>query len=175
MATALPPCHVGQNCHPECEAAINNQVNLELYTSYVYVSMACYFDLGDAALKHFKLFFLQQSKKEVDLAESLLGLQNRHAGNLCLPNIPRPKEENWENGLRVMECALHLAKRVHQSLLNLHQVVTEKHGQGCHFLERDYLRDQAMFIQELGSTSPTCASWRPRKIAWQSPSLTSSR
>ncbi|XP_053511783.1 ferritin heavy chain-like [Artibeus jamaicensis] len=150
MATAFAPCHVSQNCHLECEAAINNQVNLELHASYVYMSMACYFDRGDAALKHFSLFFLRQSKKEVELADYLLGLQNRRAGNPRLWNIPRPEEENWENGLRVMERALHLAKGVHQSLLNLYQLVTEKHGKVFHFLECDYLREQAMFIQELG-------------------------
>ncbi|XP_036899354.1 ferritin heavy chain-like [Sturnira hondurensis] len=150
MATAWPPLPVCENYHPECEAAINNQVNLELHASYVYMSMACYFDRGDAALKHFSFFFLQQSKKEMEHADYLLGLQNRRAGNPHLWNIPEPEDENWENGLKVMECALHLAKRVHQSMLSLYQLVAEKHGQNCHFLECDYLREQAMFIQELG-------------------------
>ncbi|XP_053511788.1 ferritin heavy chain-like [Artibeus jamaicensis] len=150
MATAFAPWHVRHNYHPECEAAINNQVNLELHASYVYMSMACYFDRGDAALKHFSLFFLRQSNKEREHAEYLLGLESQCAANPRLRNIPRPEEGKWENGLRVMECALHLAKRVHQSLLNLYQLSREKHGKVCHFLERDYLRDQGMFIQELG-------------------------
>ena len=30
---------VRQNFHEECEAAINRQINLELYASYVYLSM----------------------------------------------------------------------------------------------------------------------------------------
>jgi len=30
---------IRQNYHPECEAAINKQINLELYASYVYQSM----------------------------------------------------------------------------------------------------------------------------------------
>ncbi|XP_035872780.1 ferritin heavy chain-like [Phyllostomus discolor] len=150
MATTLGPCHVHQSCHPECESAINNQVNLELHASYLYVSMACYLDHGDVALKHFSLFFLQQSKKEREHAEYLLGLQNRSASNPLLWNMPKPEEENWENGLRVLECALQLAKRVQQSLLSLHQVAKEKHGQAYHFLEGGYLHEQVMFIQELG-------------------------
>ncbi|XP_053511764.1 ferritin heavy chain-like [Artibeus jamaicensis] len=150
MATALPPWPVCQNYHPECEAAIDNQVKLEMHASYVYKSMSCYFDGGDPALKHFSLFFLQQSKKEVGHAHYLLGLQNRRAEDASLCNNPEPEEEKWESGLRVMECALHLAKRVHQSMLNLHQVITEKHGKIFHFLQCDYLREHEMFIQELG-------------------------
>lgn len=30
---------VRQNFHEDCEAAINKQINLELYASYVYLSM----------------------------------------------------------------------------------------------------------------------------------------
>ena len=33
----MPP--VRQNFHQDCEAAINRQINLELYASYVYLSM----------------------------------------------------------------------------------------------------------------------------------------
>lgn len=30
---------VRQNYHQECEAGVNKQINLELYASYVYLSM----------------------------------------------------------------------------------------------------------------------------------------
>uniref|UniRef100_A0A8C6L082 Ferritin n=1 Tax=Nothobranchius furzeri TaxID=105023 RepID=A0A8C6L082_NOTFU len=43
-------CQVRQNYHRDCEAAINKMVNLELFASYTYTSMAFYFsrdDLGD--------------------------------------------------------------------------------------------------------------------------------
>ncbi|XP_045716490.1 ferritin heavy chain-like [Phyllostomus hastatus] len=151
MATAFAPWHVRQNYHPECEAAINNQVNLELFASYVYLSMAFYFDREDVALKHFSLFFLRQSNKEREHAEKLLWLQSQRGGNPRLCNIPRPEEDTWENGLRVMECALQLAKTVNQSLLSLHQLATEKEdGHVCNFLKRHYLHEQVMFIKELG-------------------------
>ncbi|XP_045711789.1 ferritin heavy chain-like [Phyllostomus hastatus] len=150
MANAFAPWHLGQNYNSEYEAAINNQIALELHASYMYMSMASYFNRGDVALKHFSLFFLQQSNKEREHAEYLLGLQNRSAGNPFLWNMPRPEEENWENGLRVLECALQLAKKVHQSLLGLHHMSKEKHGRVCNFLERDYFHEQVVFIQELG-------------------------
>lgn len=37
---------VRQNFHAECEAAVNRLVNLELYASYVYLSMVSMLVLG---------------------------------------------------------------------------------------------------------------------------------
>lgn len=33
---------VRQNFHEDCEQAINNQINMELYASYVYLSMVSF-------------------------------------------------------------------------------------------------------------------------------------
>ncbi|XP_035872779.1 ferritin heavy chain-like [Phyllostomus discolor] len=150
IGNAFAPWHLLQNYNSECEATINNQVAFELHASYIYMSMASYFNRGDVALKHFSLFFLRQSYKEREHVEYLLRMQNPGASNPRLWNMPRPEEENWENGLRVLECALQLAKRVHQSLLSLHQLATKRQGRVCNFLECDYLHEQVVFIQELG-------------------------
>lgn len=37
--TTVSPSQVRQNYHQDSEAAINRQINLELYASYVYLSM----------------------------------------------------------------------------------------------------------------------------------------
>uniref|UniRef100_A0A2K5C7R2 Ferritin heavy chain n=1 Tax=Aotus nancymaae TaxID=37293 RepID=A0A2K5C7R2_AOTNA len=37
--TTASPSQVRQNYHQDSEAAINRQINLELYASYVYLSM----------------------------------------------------------------------------------------------------------------------------------------
>uniref|UniRef100_A0A7N5KMH5 Ferritin n=1 Tax=Ailuropoda melanoleuca TaxID=9646 RepID=A0A7N5KMH5_AILME len=39
MVTAPLP-QVRQNYHPDCEAAVNSQINLELYASYVLLKYA---------------------------------------------------------------------------------------------------------------------------------------
>lgn len=41
---------VRQNFHEECEAGINKQINMELYASYVYLSMVRKF-----SVKHHKV------------------------------------------------------------------------------------------------------------------------
>uniref|UniRef100_A0A2I3HD84 Ferritin n=1 Tax=Nomascus leucogenys TaxID=61853 RepID=A0A2I3HD84_NOMLE len=42
--TTVSTSQVRQNYHQDSEAAINRQINLELYASYVYLSMSYYFD-----------------------------------------------------------------------------------------------------------------------------------
>jgi len=48
---------VRQNYHTDNEVGINKQINMELYASYVYASMATYFDRDDVALQGFHKFF----------------------------------------------------------------------------------------------------------------------
>ncbi|XP_053058202.1 ferritin heavy chain-like [Acinonyx jubatus] len=150
MATA-PSSQVRQNYHPQCEAAINSQINLELYASYVYLSMAFYFDRADVALENFSKFFLRRSHEESQHAEKLMQLQNQRGGRIRLRDIMKPDRDNWENGLNAMECAFHLEKSLNQSLLDLHQLATVKNDAHlCSFLETNYLPEQVKVIKELG-------------------------
>uniref|UniRef100_A0A8D0NPU6 Ferritin n=1 Tax=Sus scrofa TaxID=9823 RepID=A0A8D0NPU6_PIG len=55
---------VCQNYHQDSEAAINRQINLELYASCMYLSVSYYFDCDDVALKNFAGYFLHQSPEE---------------------------------------------------------------------------------------------------------------
>ncbi|NWH71926.1 FRIH protein, partial [Piaya cayana] len=84
---AAPPSQVRQNYHQDCEAAINRQINLELYASYVYLSMSYYFDRDDVALKNFAKYFLHQSHEEREHAEKLMKLQNQRGGRIFLQDI----------------------------------------------------------------------------------------
>lgn len=53
-----------QNFAPESENGINKQIGLELSASYTYMSMACYFDRDDVALKGFYKYFKKRSDEE---------------------------------------------------------------------------------------------------------------
>ncbi|XP_005660860.1 ferritin heavy chain [Phacochoerus africanus] len=142
---------VRQNYHQDSEAAINRQINLELYASYVYLSMSYYFDRDDVALKNFAKYFLHQSHEEREHAEKLMKLQNQRGGRIFLQDIKKPERDDWENGLTAMECALHLEKNVNQSLLELHKLATDKNDPHlCDFIETHYLDEQVKAIKELG-------------------------
>nr|KAF6465176.1 ferritin heavy chain 1 [Rousettus aegyptiacus] len=128
--TAASSSQVRQNYHQDSEAAINRQINLELYASYVYLSM---------------------SHEEREHAEKLMKLQNQRGGRIFLQDIKKPDRDDWENGLNAMECALHLEKNVNQSLLELHKLATDKNDPHlCDFIETHYLDEQVKAIKELG-------------------------
>ncbi|KAG8516705.1 Ferritin, mitochondrial [Galemys pyrenaicus] len=147
----LARSRVRQNFDPDSEAAINRQINLELYASYVYLSMAYYFSRDDVALNNFASYFLRQSREETQHAEKLMRLQNQRGGQICLQDIKKPDHNNWESGLNAMQCALLLEKNVNQSLLELHTLASDKGDPHlCDFLETHYLNEQVKSIKELG-------------------------
>ncbi|WP_201283009.1 ferritin family protein, partial [Klebsiella pneumoniae] len=97
-----------QNYHQDCEAAINRQINLELYASYVYLSMGYYFDRDDQALHNFAKFFRHQSHEEREHAEKLMKLQNQRGGRIFLQDVKKPERDEWGSGVEALECALQL-------------------------------------------------------------------
>ncbi|XP_044537712.1 ferritin heavy chain-like [Gracilinanus agilis] len=142
---------VRQNFHQGSEAAINKQINLELYASYVYLSMAYYFDRDDVALKNFSKYFLHQAQEERNHAEKLMKFQNQRGGRIFFQDIKKPDSDDWESGLKAMECALNLEKNVNESLLELHKLAgAEKDPHLCDFIETHYLDEQVRSIKQLG-------------------------
>lgn len=139
-----------QNYHAESESGVNKQINLELYASYVYQSMAWYFDRDDVALKGFHKFFKKASEEEREHAEKLMKFQNQRGGRIVLSDIKRPDHDEWGTGLEAMEVALNLEKNVNQSLIDLHKVA-EKNGddQMQDWIESHFLTEQVEAIKEL--------------------------
>ncbi|XP_048672484.1 ferritin heavy chain A-like [Caretta caretta] len=135
---------VRQNFHVECEAAVNRMVNMELYASYVFLSMSYYFDCDAVALRHMAEFLKEQSHEEREHAEKLLKYQNKRGGLIVLQDIKNPERDEWGNSLE----ALQLEKTLN---LDLHKLATEKNDPHlCDFLESDYLEEQVKAIKQLG-------------------------
>ncbi|XP_057574670.1 ferritin heavy chain-like [Hippopotamus amphibius kiboko] len=149
MLPALPS-QVRQNYHADCEAAVNSHATLELHTAYVYMSMTFNLERDDVALKHFARFFQRRSNDHRERAEGLMRLQNQRGGRVHFHDISKPVSYDWESGLQAMQGALSLEKDVNQSLLDLHQLATDKSDpQLCHFLQAHCLSRQVEFIKEL--------------------------
>uniref|UniRef100_A0A8C8RCY0 Ferritin n=1 Tax=Pelusios castaneus TaxID=367368 RepID=A0A8C8RCY0_9SAUR len=149
--TAPPTSQVCQNFHAECETAVNHMVNLELYASYVYLSMSCFFDRDDVALRHMAQFLKEQSHEEREHAEKFLTYQNKRGGRVVLQDIQLGERDEWGNSLEALQCALELEKTVNQALLDLHKLASEKNDPHlCDFLESVYLEEQVKSIKQLG-------------------------
>jgi len=142
---------IRQNYHEECEALINKQINMEMYASYVYLSMASYFARDDQALHGFAKFFKESSSEERDHSIKFMEYQNSRGGRVVFQDIAKPTHTEWGTPLEAVEAALELEKTVNQSLLDLHGVSgkrTDPHL--ADWLETHFLDEQVKSIKDLG-------------------------
>lgn len=148
---AKAPSQVQQNYDLCCEDAINTHIQLLLHASYVYLSMAFYFERDDEALGNFKRFFLRKSYNCKASVDMFLFLQNNRGGHVLLTSIARPDRNSWQGGLWAMECAFHLEMTINQSLLNLHELAKGKgDAHLCNFLKQHCLEEQVSVLKKMG-------------------------
>ncbi|CAO2817009.1 unnamed protein product [Amaranthus hypochondriacus] len=138
----------------ECEAAINEQINVEYNVSYVYHAMFAYFDRDNVALKGLAKFFKESSEEEREHAEKLMEYQNKRGGRVKLQSILMPLSEfdHEEKGdaLHAMELALSLEKLTNEKLLNLHHVAEKNNDvQLQEFVEGEFLNEQVEAIKKI--------------------------
>lgn len=143
------------NYHPECEAAVNEQINIEYNVSYVYHAMYAYFSRDNVALTGMAKYFKAASAEEREHAEILMDYQNVRGGRVRLQSIMLPQVEfsgEGEKGdaLYAMELALSLEKLNFQKLRALHDVA-DKHGdaQMCDFVEGALLAEQVESVKKV--------------------------
>jgi len=142
---------IRQNFSAEVEAGINKQINVELYASYVYLSMASYFDRDDIALHNIAEFFKKQSGEEREHAMGFMKYQHTRGGHVQLQNIQKPEKDEWGTALEAFQSALALEKLNNKSLLDLHAISSSANDPAmCDFLENEYLQDQVKSIEEIG-------------------------
>ncbi|RZC91861.1 hypothetical protein C5167_021574 [Papaver somniferum] len=138
----------------DCEAAINEQINVEYNVSYVYHALYAYFDRDNVALKGFAKFFKEASVEEREHAELLMEYQNRRGGKIKLQALVMPMTEydHLEKGeaLYAMELALSLEKLTNEKLLQLHSVADANNDvQLADFVESTFLTEQVEAIKKI--------------------------
>ncbi|XP_015178329.1 PREDICTED: soma ferritin-like [Polistes dominula] len=141
---------VKQNFHLDCENGINKQINMELNASYVYLSMAYYFDRSNVALPGLHKYFKKASDEEREHAMKFMTYQNKRGGDIILTNIDAPQANDWLSAKNAMTEALNLEKRVNESLLELHAIAS-KHSDAnfMDFLETEFLQEQVDSIKKI--------------------------
>merc|ERR1712112_581758 len=105
---------IKQNFHLETEAWINKQINMELYASYVYLSMSAYLARTDIALHGFSKRFRAASKEEREHAETLIDYQTMRGGRVVFREIAKPTSDEWGTALEAIEASLELEKTVNE-------------------------------------------------------------
>ncbi|CAP22182.1 Protein CBR-FTN-1 [Caenorhabditis briggsae] len=138
-----------QNYHDEVEAAVNKQINVELYASYVYLSMSAYFDRDDVALPKVAKFFKEQSEEERGHATELMRIQNVRGGRVVFNDVQKPEKDEWGTVLEAFEAALALERMNNTSLLKLHGVAEQRNDAHLtNYIQGKYLEEQVHSINE---------------------------
>ncbi|MBL3593883.1 MAG: ferritin [Synergistaceae bacterium] len=101
--------------------ALNDQVNAELYSAYIYLAMAAYFE--DQNLPGAASWMRHQAEEEVEHAMKFFEFINERRGRVLLAAIDKPQAE-WESPLAAFEEAFkheqYVTGRIH-SLVELAQ------------------------------------------------------
>jgi ferritin len=86
------------------ENALNDQMNFEYYSAYIYLSMAAYFD--SINLPGFASWMRVQFQEEQFHGGKFAHYVAERGGRIVLDAIPKPQLE-WESPLAAFETALH--------------------------------------------------------------------
>ena len=124
--------------------AFNKQINAELFSSYLYLSMAAYFESQD--LKGMAQWMRIQAGEENQHAMRIFDFINDRSGRVALSQVEAPKTE-WKSPLEAFEDAYKHELKITgliNELFNL--VAVERDSAGHDFLEwfaREQVEEEA--------------------------------
>lgn len=103
--------------------ALNEQVNKELYSAYLYQSMAAYFDSKN--LEGFSAWMDAQAQEEMVHARKIYDFIQDRGGRVKLTAIAEPKHD-WKNSLEVFQDALKHEEFITDSINKLVDLAIEE-------------------------------------------------
>ena len=104
--------------------AINAQINAELWSAYLYLSMAMYFE--NEGHEGFANWFKVQFKEEQAHAEIFMNYLNARGGRVTLAPIAEVPSE-WDGPLAVFEATLAHEEKVSALINNLYALAEAEH------------------------------------------------
>ena len=102
---------------------LNDQVNAELYSAYLYLSMAAYFE--SIGLSGFAKWMEAQTMEEMTHAKKIYDYINERGGRVILEAIEKPKIE-WSSPLEAFEDAYKHEQYVSSLINNLVDIAVEE-------------------------------------------------
>ncbi len=104
------------------EDAINKQINAEMYSAYLYMSMAA--DFESKNLKGFANWMTIQAQEEMSHTQKLYNYINERGGRVVLEAIEKPQTE-WSTALDVFQDAYKHEQKVTGMINNLMNIALE--------------------------------------------------
>lgn len=117
---------------------MNKQINLELYSAYLYKAIALHFSAKD--IRGFAHWYEIQKLEEEDHAQLFINYLQDHGQDVVLEAIDKPTQ-TFESDLAALEAADEHEKFITKSINELYELAVE---------EKDYLAQQllAWFVKE---------------------------
>ncbi len=129
------------------EKALNDQVNAELYSAYLYLSMSSYFDSID--LQGCALWMKAQTQEEMVHAMKIYDYVLERGGRMVLKAIEAPKS-SWDSPLAVFEDAYEHEKYVTSLINNLVNLAIEEKDHATQIFLQWFVSEQ---VEEEASAS----------------------
>lgn len=118
---------------------INEQINREFFSAYLYLSMAEYFE--SKFLKGISHWFYVQYKEELKHAEKFIGFLNEKGGRVVLRSIAEPKTD-WNGALDAFTDAYNHERFITESIENIMKVAIEENDFSTQNLLNWFLDEQ---------------------------------
>lgn len=134
------------------EKAFNDQINKELYSEYLYLSMQAYFERLN--LKGFVNWMSVQVQEEHAHALGMFDYLNQRGGNVVLEAIDKPETE-WSSPLAVFEQVLEHEEFVTSRINALMDVAEETKDRAAMSFLNWYLKEQVEEEDNVGNVLAT--------------------
>ena len=104
------------------EKSLNDQINAEMYSAYLYLSMSAYFQ--SISLSGFAGWMRVQAQEEMVHAMKIYDFVNERCGRVILESIEGPQTE-WDSPLAVFEAVYQHEQKVTGLINNLMELAQE--------------------------------------------------
>ena len=121
------------------EKALNEQINAELYSAYLYQSMAAYFE--DKSLDGFSSWMDLQAAEEQAHARKIYDFVNERGGRVILEGIEKPKSD-WNSNLEVFKDSLAHEEKVTAMINDLVALANEENDYATHSFLQWFVDEQ---------------------------------
>ena len=121
------------------QTALNGQLNAELYSSYLYLSMNAYFK--SVNLDGFANWMYYQAQEELEHSMKFYDFVIQRGGKVQLAQIEAPPTE-WDSPMAVFEATLAHEQKVTGLINDLVEIALEKHDHATNIFLQWFVSEQ---------------------------------
>jgi len=138
---------------PVCLKMLQNQINVELHASLVYMNMAAHFNNPNVGRFGFGKFYEHSSTEEREHAQKIIDYINLRGGRVGPLKVEESPKSSFENVLEGLRFSLEFENKINNMLHLLHSKA-EGECADAHlmdFIESEYFDEQIRSIHEFKS------------------------